>query len=59
MRLEEGEEPADEPQRAEQAEMDGTRAAEDAEEAARQEAIHWDAYAESHKRGAGNTMNRG
>ncbi|WFD49544.1 Type 2A phosphatase-associated protein 42 [Malassezia furfur] len=46
-------------QRAEQAEMDGTRAAEDAEEAARQEAIHWDAYAESHKRGAGNTMNRG
>ena len=39
--------------------MDGTRAAEDAEEEARQEALRWDAYTESHKRGAGNTMNRG
>ncbi|WFC96971.1 Type 2A phosphatase-associated protein 42 [Malassezia brasiliensis] len=46
-------------QRAERAELDGTRAAEDAAEEARQEALRWDAYTESHKRGAGNTMNRG
>lgn len=46
-------------QRAETAELDGTRAAEDAEEAARQDAIRWDAYTDAHKRGAGNTMNRG
>lgn len=46
-------------QRAEIAEMDGTREAEEAEEAARKEAIEWDAFTESNKRGAGNTINRG
>ena len=46
-------------QRAERAENDGTRDAEDAEEEARQEAIYWDSFKESHRRGEGNTMNRG
>lgn len=46
-------------QRAELAEMDGTRAADDAEEEARQEALYWDEYKEHHRRGEGNTMNRG
>ncbi|PKI82348.1 hypothetical protein MVES_003736 [Malassezia vespertilionis] len=45
--------------RTELAELDGTRAGEEAEEAARREAIHWDTYTETHMRGAGNTMNRG
>ncbi|KOS13675.1 tap42-like protein [Malassezia pachydermatis] len=45
--------------RAEQAEMDGTQAAEEAEEEARQEAIRWDTFKEQHRRGEGNTMNRG
>lgn len=40
-------------------EMDGTREADEAEEEARQEAIYWDAYKEQHRRGEGNTMNRG
>ena len=40
-------------------EQDGTRSADEAEEVARQEAIYWDAYTESHRRGEGNTMNRG
>lgn len=46
-------------QRTERAEHDGTRAAEEAEEEARQEAIHWDAFKDTHRRGEGNTMNRG
>lgn len=46
-------------QRQVDSEKDGTRTAEEAEEAARQEAIYWDAYTESHRRGEGNTMNRG
>ncbi|PWN48573.1 TAP42-domain-containing protein [Violaceomyces palustris] len=41
------------------AEQDGTREAEEAEEEARREAIHWDEFKESNRRGAGNTMNRG
>ena len=45
--------------RAVRAEMDGTREAEEAEEEARREAIEWDTFTESNKRGAGNTMNRG
>ena len=46
-------------QRQVESEQDGTRTADEAEEAARQEAIYWDAYTESHRRGEGNTMNRG
>ena len=46
-------------QRQVDSEQDGTRTADEAEEAARQEAIYWDAYTESHRRGEGNTMNRG
>lgn len=46
-------------QRQVESEQDGTRTAGEAEEAARQEAIYWDAYTESHRRGEGNTMNRG
>ena len=46
-------------QRQVDSEKDGTRTADEAEEAARQEAIYWDAYTESHRRGEGNTMNRG
>ena len=46
-------------QRQVDSEQDGTRTADKAEEAARQEAIYWDAYTESHRRGEGNTMNRG
>lgn len=46
-------------QRAERAEMDGTREAEEAEEEARQEAMHWDEFRDSHRRGEGNRMNRG
>ena len=46
-------------QREERAENDGTRDADDAEEEARQEAIYWDSFKESHRRGEGNTMNRG
>lgn len=45
--------------RAELAENDGTAAAEEAEEEARREAIHWDAFTEANPRGTGNTMNRG
>ena len=52
-------EPTPREQRTAAAEMDGTREAEEAEEEARQEAIHWDAYKEQHRRGEGNTMNRG
>ncbi|CAO1630447.1 unnamed protein product [Sympodiomycopsis kandeliae] len=40
-------------------ENDGTREAYEAEEEARREAIEWDTFKESNKRGAGNTMNRG
>ena len=46
-------------QRQVDSEQDGTRTADEAEEVARQEAIYWDAYTESHRRGEGNTMNRG
>ncbi|WFC97329.1 Type 2A phosphatase-associated protein 42 [Malassezia yamatoensis] len=46
-------------QQKETSQMDGTLEADQAEEAARQEAIHWDNYTEMFKRGAGNTMNRG
>ena len=46
-------------QRQVESEQDGTRTADEAEEVARQEAIYWDAYTESHRRGEGNTMNRG
>ena len=46
-------------QRQVESEQDGTRTADEAEEAARQEAIYWDAYTESHRRGEGNTMTRG
>ena len=46
-------------QRQVDSEQDGTRTADEAEEAARREAIYWDAYTESHRRGEGNTMNRG
>ena len=46
-------------QRQVESEQDGTRTADEAEEAARQEAIYWDAYTESLRRGEGNTMNRG
>ncbi|WFD41408.1 Type 2A phosphatase-associated protein 42 [Malassezia psittaci] len=46
-------------QQQETSQMDGTLQADQAEEAARQEAIHWDNYTEMFKRGAGNTMNRG
>jgi len=52
-------EPTPREQRTAAAEMDGTHEAEEAEEEARQEAIHWDAYKEQHRRGEGNTMNRG
>lgn len=52
-------EPTPREQRTTMAEMDGTREAEDALEEARQEAIYWDAYKEQHRRGEGNTMNRG
>lgn len=41
------------------AENDGTVEAEEALEEARQEAIQWDEFKESNKKGAGNTMNRG
>lgn len=54
-----GEEPTPREQRTTTAEMDGTRDAEEAEEEARQEAIYWDTYKEQHRRGEGNTMNRG
>lgn len=40
-------------------ENDGTLEAQEAEEEARREAIEWDEFKESNKRGAGNTMNRG
>ena len=46
-------------QRQVESEQDGTRTADEAEEAARQEAIYWDAYTASHRRGEGATMNRG
>ena len=46
-------------QRQVESEQDGTRTADEAEEAARQEANYLDAYTESHRCGEGNTMNRG
>ncbi|WFD31117.1 Type 2A phosphatase-associated protein 42 [Malassezia sp. CBS 17886] len=40
-------------------EMDGTCDADEAREEARQEAIKWDEFKDSHRRGEGNRMNRG
>ncbi|KAL9932407.1 hypothetical protein V8E36_008524 [Tilletia maclaganii] len=46
-------------ERAIRAELDGTRQGEEAAEEERQEAIRWDRWADEHRRGEGNTMNRG
>lgn len=51
--------PTPKEERASRAEMEGSRGAEEAEEEIRREAIEWDEFKESNKRGAGNTMNRG
>lgn len=46
-------------QRAIRAEMDGTLEAAEAEDEARMETLHWDEFKEQHRKGEGNTMNRG
>ncbi|KAE8226209.1 hypothetical protein CF319_g1162 [Tilletia indica] len=46
-------------ERAIRAQMDGTLEGEEAEEEERREKIKWDAWSDEHRRGEGNTMNRG
>ncbi|KAK0558409.1 Type 2A phosphatase-associated protein 42 [Tilletia horrida] len=51
--------PTPKEERAIRAEMDGTREGEEAEAEERAEKIKWDNWADEHRRGEGNTMNRG
>ncbi|CAD6885266.1 unnamed protein product [Tilletia laevis] len=46
-------------ERAIRAQLDGTQEGEEAEEEERREKIKWDAWSDEHRRGEGNTMNRG